>query len=32
MRVIAFAVLTPFYFLKAGSLVEAKALVTRRRA
>jgi len=27
MRVIAFAVLTPFYFLKAGSLVEAKALV-----
>jgi Kef-type K+ transport system membrane component KefB len=28
MRVIAFAVLTPFYFLKAGSLVEAKALVT----
>jgi Kef-type K+ transport system membrane component KefB len=28
MRVIAFTVLTPFYFLKAGSLVEAKALVT----
>jgi Kef-type K+ transport system membrane component KefB len=28
MRVIAFAVLTPFYFLKAGSLVGAKALVT----
>src|ERR1700675_4497128 len=28
MRVIAFAVLTPFYFLKACSLVEAKALVT----
>jgi Kef-type K+ transport system membrane component KefB len=28
MRVIAFAVLTPFYFLKAGSLVEAKALVS----
>ena len=28
MRVIAFAVLTPFYFLKAGSLIEAKALIT----
>ena len=28
MRVIAFAVLTPFYFLKAGSLVEAKVLIT----
>jgi Kef-type K+ transport system membrane component KefB len=28
MRVIAFAVLTPFYFLKAGSLVEAKVLVS----
>ena len=28
MRVIAFAVLTPFYFLKAGSLVEAKALLS----
>jgi len=28
LRVIAFAVLTPFYFLKAGSLVEAHALVT----
>ena len=27
MRSIAFAVLTPFYFLKAGSLVEAKTLV-----
>ena len=27
MRVIAFAVLTPFYFLKAGSLIEAKALI-----
>ncbi len=26
LRVIAFAVLTPFYFLKAGSLVEAKVL------
>src|SRR5262245_1397525 len=28
MRVIAFAALTPFYFLKAGSLVEAKVLVS----
>ncbi|MEX1084110.1 MAG: cation:proton antiporter, partial [Xanthobacteraceae bacterium] len=28
MRVIAFTVLTPFYFLKAGSLVEAKALMS----
>ena len=28
MRVIAFAILTPFYFLKAGSLVEVKALVS----
>ncbi len=28
MRVIAFAVLTPFYFLKAGSLVEAPTLVS----
>ncbi len=27
MRVIAFSVLTPFYFLKAGSLVGAKALL-----
>jgi Kef-type K+ transport system membrane component KefB len=27
MRVIAFTVLTPFYFLKAGSLVEADALL-----
>jgi len=26
MRVIAFAVLTPFYFLKAGSLIEFRAL------
>ena len=26
-RVIAFTVLTPFYFLKAGSLIEAKALL-----
>jgi len=26
MRVIAFAILTPFYFLKAGSLIEFKAL------
>jgi Kef-type K+ transport system membrane component KefB len=28
MRVIAFTVLTPFYFLKAGSLVEGNVLVT----
>jgi Kef-type K+ transport system membrane component KefB len=28
MRVIAFTVLTPFYFLKAGSLVEAGVLVS----
>lgn len=28
MRVISFAVLTPFYFLKAGSLVGAKALIS----
>ena len=28
MRVIAFAVLTPFYFLKAGSLVDAKVLLS----
>ncbi len=28
MRIIAFAVLTPFYFLKAGSLVEFRVLVT----
>jgi len=28
MRVIAFAVLTPFYFLKAGSLIEGKVLLT----
>ena len=28
MRVITFAVLTPFYFLKAGSLVEASTLVS----
>jgi len=28
IRVIAFAVLTPFYFLKAGSLVEATTLVS----
>ena len=28
MRIIAFAVLTPFYFLKAGSLVEAAVLVS----
>jgi len=28
MRVMAFAILTPFYFLKAGSLIEFKALMT----
>lgn len=28
MRTIAFAILTPFYFLKAGSLVEAKVLAS----
>lgn len=28
VRVIAFSILTPFYFLKAGSLVSAKVLVT----
>jgi Kef-type K+ transport system membrane component KefB len=28
MRAIAFAILTPFYFLKAGSLVEASVLVS----
>jgi len=27
MRIIAFSILTPFYFLKAGSLVEARAVV-----
>ena len=27
MRIIAFSILTPFYFLKAGSLVEAHAVV-----
>jgi Kef-type K+ transport system membrane component KefB len=27
MRAICFAFLTPFYFLKAGSLIEAKALI-----
>ncbi len=26
MRIIAFSILTPFYFLKAGSLVEARAV------
>ena len=26
MRIVAFTILTPFYFLKAGSLVEAKAV------
>jgi Kef-type K+ transport system membrane component KefB len=28
MRAICFAFLTPFYFLKAGSLIEANALIT----
>jgi Kef-type K+ transport system membrane component KefB len=28
LRVMAFAILTPFYFLKAGSLIEFNALVT----
>ncbi len=28
MRAICFAFLTPFYFLKAGSLIESKALIT----
>ena len=28
VRVIAFTILTPFYFLKAGSLISAKVLVT----
>jgi Kef-type K+ transport system membrane component KefB len=28
LRAICFAFLTPFYFLKAGSLIEAKALIT----
>jgi Kef-type K+ transport system membrane component KefB len=28
VRVIAFAILTPFYFLKAGSLIEVRALAT----
>jgi Kef-type K+ transport system membrane component KefB len=27
MRVVAFSILTPFYFLKAGSLVEARSVV-----
>ena len=27
MRAICFAFLTPFYFLKAGSLIEAHALI-----
>ena len=27
MRIIAFSILTPFYFLKAGSLVEAHAVI-----
>jgi Kef-type K+ transport system membrane component KefB len=28
MRIIAFSILTPFYFLKAGSLVEARAVIS----
>ena len=28
MRIIAFSILTPFYFLKAGSLVEAHAVIS----
>lgn len=28
MRIVAFTILTPFYFLKAGSLVEAHAVMT----
>jgi len=28
MRAICFAFLTPFYFLKAGSLIESRALIT----
>jgi Kef-type K+ transport system membrane component KefB len=28
MRIVAFTILTPFYFLKAGSLVEAHAVAT----
>jgi Kef-type K+ transport system membrane component KefB len=27
LRIVAFSILTPFYFLKAGSLVEARAMV-----
>jgi len=27
MRIVAFSILTPFYFLKAGSLVDARAVV-----
>ena len=27
MRIVAFSILTPFYFLKAGSLVDARAMV-----
>ena len=27
MRIIAFSILTPFYFLKAGSLVQVKAVI-----
>ena len=32
MRIVAFSILTPFYFLKAGSLVEAHAVLAARRA
>ena len=32
MRIIAFTILTPFYFLKAGSLVDAHAVAGRGRA
>jgi Kef-type K+ transport system membrane component KefB len=28
MRIIAFSILTPFYFLKAGSLVDARAVIS----
>ena len=30
LRIIAFSILTPFYFLKAGSLIEAHALIIAR--
>ena len=32
MRIIAFTILTPFYFLKAGSLVDFRAVARRSRA